>query len=363
MENLKKVNRKCRSYPTLILTTVAIVPMLDDFINWSHSIALDKMTTTFIKVHDMKYPAASNMEDLGILILTVCGCLVEVSGVLGCCLWWNATKHGGQPLTKRKIDLCRFSFVLLMAALLLITVCSRVYLYYDLRHFKVREEMVASSMKEKMKHYPYDVDVARSWDKLQFGYECCGIHNLSDWRETMDTAVPDSCCKLYKTDCGKNTTTIEHIFQKGCLGNFTFHINEQVRYQTTDWQTTCLAIVVCLALCLIKTLSYSRKEFCGSCLCRKTTKYKLLENDEFEEVAYQDDVEPDVMTGSDTRYERVTGSDTRSEHYDVIVSDTDELQYDDSDIRLLINDNESLNMTQGVLNIEYSDDDRLLDLA
>ena len=68
------------------------------------------------------------------------------------------------------------------------------------------------------------------------------------------------------------------------------------------------------------------------------------------------------VTGSDTRYEHVTGSDTRHEHCDVIVSDTDELQYDDSDIRLLINDNESLNMTQGVLNIEYSDDDRLLDL-
>ena len=69
-------------------------------------------------------------------------------------------------------------------------------------------------------------------------------------------------------------------------------------------------------------------------------------------MAYQDDVEPDVVTGSDTRYE----------HCDVIVSDTDELQYDDSDIHLLINDNESLNITQGVLNIEYSDDDRLLDL-
>ena len=65
MKNLKKMKRKCRSYPTLILTTVAIVPMLDDFINWSHSIALNKMTTTFVKVHDMKFPAASNMEDLG----------------------------------------------------------------------------------------------------------------------------------------------------------------------------------------------------------------------------------------------------------------------------------------------------------
>ena len=69
-------------------------------------------------------------------------------------------------------------------------------------------------------------------------------------------------------------------------------------------------------------------------------------------MAYQDDVEPDVVTGSDTWYK----------HCDVIVSDADELQYNASDIRLLINNNKSLNMMQGVLNIEYSDDDCLLDL-
>ena len=279
-KNLGKMKRKCRSCPTLILTTVAIVPMLDDFINWSHNITLDKMTTTFIKVHDMKFPAASNMEDLGILILTICGCLVEVSGVLGCCLWWNASKSGGPRPTKQKIDLCRFSFVLLMAAMLFITVCSRIYLYCELRHFHVHEEILVQSMENTMKHHPYDPDVLNSWNKLQIGYECCGIHNYTDWYQTLENRVPDSCCKVYKTNCAKNLSIIENIYQNGCLQNLTFHINEQVRYQTTDWQTACLAIVVCLVLCLFKTMSYSRKEFCRPCLCcRETKKYKLLEMD------------------------------------------------------------------------------------
>ena len=348
------MKRKCRSYPTLFLTTVAIIPMLDDFINWTHNITLDKMTTTFIKVHDMKFPAASNMEDLGILILTICGCLVEVSGVLGCCLWWNASKSGRQRPTKRRVDFCRFSFVLLMAALLLITACSRIYLYYKLRHFDVHEEVLVHAVKNTMTHFPYDAEVAKSWNKLQIGYECCGISNYSDWYQILENRVPDSCCKAYKTDCAKNIST-GNIYQNGCLQNLAFHVNEQVRYQTTDWQTTCLAIVVCVVLCLIKTISYSRKEFCRPCICcTETRKYELLEVDDDEEddkvVPYHDDVEASMVIVSENL------------HGDII-SDSDELQYDDSDLRLLMTDNESLNVAQGVLNIEYSDDEKLLDLS
>ena len=143
-----------------MLTAVAIIPMVDDFIHWTHNITLDAMTSTFITKHDLNLPAASNMEDLGIFILSICGCFLEISGVVRCCLWMDAKKTEERRYQKRRIDVCRFLFVLLMSALILVTVCSRTYLYLDLRYFRISEDFIVDSMRNKMKGYSYDVQVA-----------------------------------------------------------------------------------------------------------------------------------------------------------------------------------------------------------
>ncbi len=316
------MKRKCRSYPTLILTAVAIVPMLDDFIHWSHHIRLDAMTSTFVDVHDLNLPAASNMEDLGVLILSICGCFLEVSGIMGCCIWMNRTQ-ATEHRKKRRIDVCRFLFVLLMAALILITVCSRLYLYFDLRYFTISEKLVEASMKKNMKLYQHDDNARKSWDKLQIGFECCGVQNNTDWiTYTNRPEVPESCCTVYECDC---TSAVHNI---GCLRNLTFHINQQVRYGTTDWQTTCLAILVFLFLALVKTLSFSRKEFCGEHHLCKSRKYRLL-------------VEED--------YRAIENDNARAAHTET----------EDSDVRLLINESDELDEVGGHLRVEYSDDEKL----
>ena len=107
-------------------------------------------------------------------------------------------------------------------------------------------------MHEKDLEYAY-------WNKIQVVYECCGIHNYTDWA-IWGSSIPYSCyVNQTITNC---TANISNIYQKGCLHNINEFVNDQVRFQTSNAQLYCLTVGVLLMLIGVTTLYFSRKVYC-----------------------------------------------------------------------------------------------------
>lgn len=81
------------------------------------------------------------------------------------------------------------------------------------------EETVEKYMKENIQKN------ATVWDKVQSKFECCGIHNASDWnRETL----PSACCLSPTSGCTLNDT--KSYYHDGCLDKFTTWVEDHVYY-------------------------------------------------------------------------------------------------------------------------------------
>ncbi|XP_062617353.1 tetraspanin-9-like [Saccostrea cucullata] len=56
-----------------------------------------------------------------------------------------------------------------------------------------------------------------AWDTVQEKYECCGVHNYTDWMGVYDvnvpTSIPDSCCGY--PDCGESGSAA--AWRIGCV--------------------------------------------------------------------------------------------------------------------------------------------------
>ena len=91
-------------------------------------------------------------------------------------------------------------------------------------------------------------EVAKSWDQLQVGNKCCGVHNYSDWfglsllghfydsyKLESPNGVPDSCCKQLTVGCGRNVTNLENIYPTGCLKSLGDHILKQIVEWIFKW--------------------------------------------------------------------------------------------------------------------------------
>ena len=86
-------------------------------------------------------------------------------------------------------------------------------------------------------------------DFIQQKLECCGVKGPSDWQKNSkfdNKTVPDSCCKVETSDCGKNYRP-DNIFHGGCL--------TKIMEKTTiyfRWQIGFVAIfslIAALAMC------------------------------------------------------------------------------------------------------------------
>ena len=90
-------------------------------------------------------------------------------------------------------------------------------------------------------------EVAKSWDQLQVGNKCCGVHNYSDWfglsshehdsfKPVSPKGVPDSCCNPLTVGCGRNVTNLENIYPTGCLKSLADHIENQIGTSAEKWE-------------------------------------------------------------------------------------------------------------------------------
>ena len=102
-------------------------------------------------------------------------------------------------------------------------------------------------------------EVAKSWDQLQVGNKCCGVHNYSDWfglsllghfydsyKLESPNGVPDSCCKQLTVGCGRNVTitNLENIYPTGCLKYLGVHIEKQIFEWMFKWLLGCFVVML-----------------------------------------------------------------------------------------------------------------------
>ena len=81
------------------------------------------------------------------------------------------------------------------------------------------EETVEKYMKDNMEKN------ATVWNKVQSKFECCGIHNASDWKREK---LPDACCLSPTNGCSLNNTV--SYYKDGCLDKFTTWVEDHIYY-------------------------------------------------------------------------------------------------------------------------------------
>ena len=70
-----------------------------------------------------------------------------------------------------------------------------------------------------------------TWDKVQKEFECCGVHNFSDWIVVDPYAPPNSCCKdgVSAEDCdARSYKNTEAINTGGCSETFKNYLSNEV---------------------------------------------------------------------------------------------------------------------------------------
>ena len=131
-----------------------------------------------------------------------------------------------------------------IAGLFLFTACLSWYTFWMLRFaigYNLYESSFLMSMKEnfnlqssnrpRMMGIRLNFNTLNHWNKTQVTLKCCGLNSYTDWTTIERDVVPDSCCKIHETGCGKNFL-LENIYQRGCERKLTEHIKQQYIIQT-----------------------------------------------------------------------------------------------------------------------------------
>ena len=196
--------------------------------------------------------------------------LLISAGIHECCFCCNITLYR-QVRQNQRLRYRIYSTIIVMMFLSVYTLAVYiwVYLYIHLRYYNIPEQIVLDSMTQSMNNYPSDKEKAKSWNTLQSRYECCGIHNYTDWYTVLHNTVPDTCCKVCNPGCGKNVSVPVKFYPNGCLNYTITFINDQVLLQTITHQTICLFIIV-FSFCSGLLITYlSIKEYFAEMECCK----------------------------------------------------------------------------------------------
>ena len=88
-------------------------------------------------------------------------------------------------------------------------------------------DWIGDNMKNTLVNYKKDdfESVTGAWDFIQPNFKCCGVDEFSDWKNvtSLKDAVPDSCCKIMKDNCGRGLAiqtkdqVKDKIWTEGCL--------------------------------------------------------------------------------------------------------------------------------------------------
>ncbi|KAI4872990.1 hypothetical protein NFI96_023658 [Prochilodus magdalenae] len=143
------------------------------------------------------------------VVIIAVGTLLFVIGFIGCCATIRESRCG----------LATFSAVLLLVFATEAVVVVLGYIY----RAKVEAEVNHSIQKVYYEYNGTNSDApSRAIDYVQRQLHCCGIHNYSDWINTLwfsesrNYSVPVSCCKPNISNCTGTLTRPGDLYPEGC---------------------------------------------------------------------------------------------------------------------------------------------------
>jgi len=125
---------------------------------------------------------------------------------------------------------------------------------------------IEAKMRDLLQNYdkPEHAGVTETLDFIQENLECSGVSSYKDWKTTAfggEGAVPDSCCKEVKEDCGVGIGNLDEevanqtIYTQGCLDKLVLEIEAY-------WQISIgvgVGLVVFLLLAVVVSCCHGRR--------------------------------------------------------------------------------------------------------
>uniref|UniRef100_G1MW80 Tetraspanin-3 n=1 Tax=Meleagris gallopavo TaxID=9103 RepID=G1MW80_MELGA len=143
------------------------------------------------------------------VIIIAVGTLLFIIGLIGCCATIRESRCG----------LATFVIILLLVFITEVVVVVLGYIY----RAKVEDEVDHSIQKVYNGYNGTNPDAAsRAIDYVQRQLRCCGIHNYTDWentvwfKQTKNNSVPLSCCKATLSNCTGSLTRPLDLYSEGC---------------------------------------------------------------------------------------------------------------------------------------------------
>ena len=256
----------------------------------SNFVELDTMTSYFVKKHSLGLPDTDTLVSW--VFVVTCVAVADPIFTLGCCMLFFRNAFTGQRRTQRMLNVLYFGLYYALSFTFLLYAACVSYVYIQLKLYSVSESVLRDCMDDTLYTYLY---FSKSWDKLQFRYECCGVDNYTDWFNVpiFDVSnnhdVPDSCCKTYASNCGKNVSDVANIYQNGCLKSLGIHIRGQVLVSTTYFQIICISFIAVFAVSFYVTFSYTCSQSREYFRNNDNAKEYVIENAEDLEPSRNDD--------------------------------------------------------------------------
>ncbi|XP_075708274.1 CD63 antigen [Rhinoderma darwinii] len=137
------------------------------------------------------------------IVIIVVGVIIFFISFFGCC---GAVKENYCMVT---------TFAVFLVLIFLVEIAAAIagYVYRD-----QLKDAFTDTIKDGLSKYNTTADAKKGIDDLQKEFQCCGINNFTDWQNydpfKNKQQVPDSCCKEFAVDCGKN---LSGIYTVGCV--------------------------------------------------------------------------------------------------------------------------------------------------
>ncbi|XP_010220716.1 PREDICTED: tetraspanin-3 [Tinamus guttatus] len=181
------------------------------------------------------------------VVIIAVGTLLFIIGLIGCCATIRESRCG----------LATFVIILLLVFITEVVVVVLGYIY----RAKVEDEVDHSIQKVYNGYNGTNPDAAsRAIDYVQRQLRCCGIHNYSDWentvwfKQTKNNSVPLSCCKAALSNCTGSLTRPMDLYSEGCEALVVKKLQEIMMY--VIWAALAFAAIqllgmlcACIVLC------------------------------------------------------------------------------------------------------------------
>ncbi|XP_063922102.1 CD63 antigen-like [Zophobas morio] len=122
------------------------------------------------------------------------------------------------------------------------------------------DELIENALNETMKEYTNNTEVNELWDNVQRNFNCCGIHNYTDWEKPSSPThklIPISCCTFDAGSTGNVSCTdaSSGLHAQGCLDAF----SDYIEGHATSIESVGITLAVIQLLGIILSCYLSRQ--------------------------------------------------------------------------------------------------------